>query len=196
MQFKKACEFILDKLRDELPPHLTYHSFYHTLDVCGAAKRIGRLENITKAEMKLLLTAACYHDCGYLATTNGHEEVSCAVAEQSLPGFGYNSKEIAEICVMIRATRIPQSPQTHLAQILADADLDYLGREDFFSISGQLYLELAALGMITDKEEWNSSQIKFFENHRYFTATAINLRQASKEKNLQRIKAALKKDIE
>ncbi|HMI02066.1 MAG TPA: HD domain-containing protein [Pedobacter sp.] len=196
MQFKEACEFILDKLRDELPSHLTYHSIYHTLDVCGAAKRIGRLENITATEMKLLLTAACYHDCGYLTTTTGHEEQSCNFAEEFLPGFGYSNDAIAEICVMIRATRIPQAPQTPLAQILADADLDYLGREDFFTISEQLFLEFIALGLITGKEEWNRVQIKFFENHRYFTATAINLRQVYKEKNLQQIKAAIKKDIE
>jgi uncharacterized protein len=196
MQFKEACEFILDKLRDELPQHLTYHSIYHTLDVCGAAKRFGKLENITAAEMKLLLTAACYHDCGYLTTTTGHEEQSCNFAEEFLPGFGYSNEDIAEICGMIRATRLPQSPQTPLEQILADADLDYLGREDFFTISDQLFLEFVALGLITDKNQWNSIQINFFENHRYFTATAINLRQAHKEENLQRIKAALKKDIE
>lgn len=196
MQFEKACEFILNKLKNELPQHLTYHTVDHTLDVCRAAERIGLQENITAAQMKLLLTAAYYHDCGYLTTTAGHEEESCRVAEEFLPGFGYDSEAIAEICGMIRATRLPQSPQTLAEQILADADLDYLGRDDFFSISDQLFLEFVALGLVTDKNEWNKMQIKFFENHRYFTATAINLRQAHKEQNQQQIKAAIKKDIE
>jgi uncharacterized protein len=196
MEFKEACEFILEKLRKDLPSHLTYHSIYHTLDVCGAAKRFGKLEKITSAEMNLLLTAACYHDSGYLTATAGHEEQSCNFAEKFLPGFGYSTGEIAVICGMIRATRLPQSPQTPLEQILADADLDYLGRDDFFTISEQLFLEFVALGLITDKNHWNNIQINFFENHRYFTATAINLRQAHKEQNLQQIKAVIKKDIE
>ena len=33
------------------------------------------------------------------------------------------------------ATKIPQTPLTKLEEIICDADLDYLGREDFFEIS-------------------------------------------------------------
>ena len=90
---------------------------------------------------------------------------------------------------MIRATRIPQSPKTQSEQILADADLNYLGRDDFFAISHKLYLELLHLGIVSDETEWDTIQIGFIESHRYFTKTAINLREDKKQSNLEKIKA-------
>jgi uncharacterized protein len=89
---------------------------------------------------------------------------------------------------MIMATRLPQSPKSHLEQILADADLDDLGRDDFFAIGDKLFLENSFFGIITDMDEWNRKQVDFMEGHQYFTKSAINLRQAKKDANLERIK--------
>ncbi|MDA0973125.1 MAG: hypothetical protein O2867_05255 [Bacteroidetes bacterium] len=40
------------------------------------------------------------------------------------------------------ATKVPQEPKDHLARILCDADLDYLGGDDYDEIAGGLYQEL------------------------------------------------------
>ena len=92
---------------------------------------------------------------------------------------------------MIRATRIPQSPKTHLERILADADLDYLGRDDFFEVGDRLFTELHLLGKIASKAEWDKLQLEFMQDHSYFTKTAINLRQDKKAANIAQIRISL-----
>jgi predicted metal-dependent HD superfamily phosphohydrolase len=191
MQFEKAGLFIMDKMRRELPVQMVYHDINHTIDVCKAAERIGREEKLTEPELDLLLTAAHYHDCGYINGVKDHEEASCYMAKQYLPGFGYSPGDIEVICGMIRATQIPQSPQNILERILADADLDYLGRDDFFKIGNQLYSELAAMGILKTADEWNRLQESFLESHHYFTHTAIQSRQSKKQQNLLAVKAKL-----
>lgn len=190
MQFEQAGNYIMDKLREELPAHLVYHSIGHVADVYQAAAKLAKLENLSKQETQLLLTAAQYHDAGFMVKTAGHEEESCRIAQQVLPDFAYTPEEIEQICGLIKATQLPQSPRNHLEEILADADLDYLGRDDYFTISQKLYDELASTGNIGNNEDWKEAQINFIENHRYFTSSAINLRQAGKEENLRKIKAS------
>ena len=191
MQFKTAGDFIKNKLRKELSANYIYHNIDHTNDVCQAAESIGKQEGIGANDMKLLLTAAAYHDSGFLKFNNGHEEESCRIAAEALPLFGYTEHDINLICSMIRATRVPQSPKTLLERILVDADLDYLGRDDFFEVGHRLYNELKLTGTIHDKAAWNRLQLDFITNHNYFTETAINLRQAKKQANIAQIRIQL-----
>lgn len=193
MQFERAKDFILNKLSKELSSHLSYHSIEHVKDVYSAADKIGRLENISEYDLRLLLTAACYHDSGYLLKTKGHEEASCGIAIEELPRYNYTKSEISQICGMIMATRLPQTPKNHLEKIIADADLDYLGRDDFFDLSKKLFKELEFLGTVKKEDEWNEMQVRFLEEHHYFTTTAIDLRNAKKNEHLEKIKEKLKK---
>jgi uncharacterized protein len=192
MQLDDAGNYIIDKLNNELPAHLNYHNASHTLDVYEAVKRLALAEGIAGDELTMLLTAAYYHDSGFLVKAKGHEEESCGIVRVTLPCYGYNPDEIDIICGMIMATRLPQSPKNHLEELLADADLDYLGRDDFSFIANQLFLENSYFGTAGDIDEWNRKQVSFMEKHQYFTKTANNLRQAKKDANLGRIKAQVK----
>ena len=192
MQFKKAGQFIMNKLSKELPNHLSYHSVDHISDVYHAAKELGKQENLSSYETKLVLTAAWYHDAGFLKGADDHEEESCRIAKETLPHYGYDTEEIDRICGMIMATKIPQSPKNHLEEVLADADLDYLGRDDFFTIGNKLFTELSVFGFLNTEEEWNNLQVRFLEDHHYFTKTALTLRQAKKKQHLEQVKAKLK----
>ena len=88
------------------------------------------------------------------------------------------------------ATRIPQSPHTRLEQILCDADLDYLGRDDYDSISNKLFLELNEHGNMSEKD-WLKLQINFLEQHHYFTVSAQKMRKEKKEQKLSMLKEKL-----
>lgn len=190
-QFQQVSKFIFGKLEKELPDYLSYHNRDHTVDVLQAAEDIANSEGIMENDKRLLLTAALFHDSGFLRGRDEHEMESCAIAKSILPGYNYQQEEIEIICGMIRATKIPQSPQNHLEEILCDADLDYLGRDDFFVLSNKLFAELTAEGIIADNNEWNREQADFMENHRYYTATSIKLRQAKKEQYIKLIKSKL-----
>ncbi len=182
----------MNKLRKELPGNLTYHSADHIDDVYEAAERLGKQEQLTAYEIKLVLTAARYHDSGFIKGVKNHEEESCNIAKKSLPDFGYSAEEIERICGIIMATKIPQDPKNHLEEVLADADLDYLGRDDFFTTGNKLFTEFIVSGFLNTEEEWNNLQVRFLESHHYFTKTAIQSRQAKKQQHLAEVKAKLK----
>lgn len=182
--FEKTKEFILKKLNSELSEHLKYHNVDHILDVYHTAVQYAKSEGIKEEDTMLLKTAALFHDAGFIVQSEGHEKISCDIAAQYLPGFGYSKKQIDKIKGMIMATKIPQSPNNHLEQILADADLDYLGRDDFEKISERLFQELD----IKNRNDWNKIQISFFGNHSYFTDTAKKSRDVKKQENLEKIK--------
>ena len=192
MQFKEVKDFIINKLQAGLPQKLTYHNVGHVLDVYQAAELIGSREGISENDMKLLLTAALFHDSGFLNSPTSHEEESCGIANQYLPGYGYQPAEIAVIKGIIMATKIPQLPKTHLEEIICDADLDYLGRDDFFPISDSLYLELRSAGIVNNENDWNKIQVSFFNSHHYFTKTSVTLRQQKKDEHLEQIKLKIK----
>lgn len=191
MHYEAVEAFMVQKLQDELPGHLSYHSVNHVKDVLGTAIAIAHQENIGEEDTTLIKTAAIFHDSGFLFGAKDHEEKSCEIARQHLPAYGYSPVQIEKICGMIMATKIPQTPHNRLEEILADADLDYLGRKDFFTISNWLFEELAMFGIVNNEDDWNRLQIKFFETHHYFTPTAIATREKEKEAHLKIIKSKL-----
>lgn len=190
MQFKEASTFIMKKLRKGLPEYLSYHSIAHIKDVYQAADMLADAEGIKGEDKKLLLIAALFHDSGFLVQQKDHERISCEIAAEFLPNYGFSDEQIKKISGMIMATKIPQTPHNLLEQIICDADLDYLGRDDFFKIGDTLYAELNVYSFM-DEDKWNRLQIDFMEKHHYFTATAQKLRKEKKEQNLQLVRSKL-----
>jgi len=188
--FQRARQYALERLERELAPILTYHSLAHTRDeVVPAAERLAAMERIAGQPLLLLRTAALFHDIGFVDRRNGHEAASARIAEEVLPEFGYPPAQIQAIRGMILATEIGHAPVTHLEQILADADLDILGREEYARRSQDLRDELAALGHSYSDLDWYEGQRLLLETHQYFTASARALRDAGKQRNLERVRA-------
>lgn len=179
-------DHVMNGLLPRLSKDLTYHSIHHTRDVVDQALRIAELQGIgDESELFLLKTAALYHDTGFLNTYRGHEEESCKLAENDLPAFGLTDLQIERIKGMIRATRLPQDPQNIMEEIICDADLDYLGRPDFFTIAQKLYLEMKAKGKVNTEKEWDQIQVGFLKSHKYFTSSSQQDREPLKSKHLQ-----------
>ncbi|GAB3710889.1 hypothetical protein GCM10027592_47980 [Spirosoma flavus] len=190
MQTHLACQYILNELAAHLPARLTYHAVQHTHDVVQQADRIAHAEGIIDDELLALLrTAACYHDAGFLHVYADHEAESCRIAAQHLPLFGYSAGQIALVCQLIRATRLPQKPATLLEAVLCDADLDYLGRDDYWPISQLLFSEWLAFGFLPKPDQWLSIQRSFLTSHRYFTTTNQQLRETGKQQTLAALEA-------
>ncbi len=193
METKLAIEDILGKLNNGLKSHITYHSFEHTLDVIKQVKRIAKSEGIIdKHKLDILLTAAAFHDCGFLHVYFNHEEEGCKIAANILPKYNYKLKDIAAINKLIMATKVPQKPRGIMQKIICDADLDYLGRNDFFEIGATLYEEFKEMKIVKDFNAWNELQLKFIGNHKYFTVTNQKLRENKKQINLNKIRKVTK----
>ena len=171
-----------------MDPNLSYHSLDHTIDVFEAAHRIAKSERRTDEEIELIKTAALMHDTGFLVQYFKNEPEACRLSAEWLPRFGYSQEQIAQICRMIMATCIPQTPEGHLAQIICDADLDYLGRKDFYTIGQRLYQEFLLHGVVDGEENWNRLQVSFLQGHDYFTSTSVSTRNAIKMRHLEELK--------
>lgn len=189
MQLEQATEFITELLQNRLSDLMYYHDYHHTNNVLNAATELAAEENVVdEHELLLLKTAALFHDAGYLYTNENHEEESCRIVREHLPDFGYSVNDIEMICGLIMKTKMPQSPETLLEKILCDADLDYLGSDDF-EINGQkLFKEWTAMGKLSNKEEWDKAQIKFLESHSYWTKSAGEKRDQKKLEHLRKLK--------
>lgn len=180
-------QFILEMLTRDLAPDLYYHSIDHTMDVYNTSKFFAEKESISPSDTKLLLIAALYHDSGYLHQREDHETISCNIVRATLPGFDYTQSDIDTICGIIMATKLPQEPHNLLEQIICDADLDYLGRDDFFEIGNSLYRELKSAKLISNETDWDILQVDFLQKHHYFTATAQSLRGGKKQMHLNQL---------
>jgi uncharacterized membrane-anchored protein YitT (DUF2179 family)/predicted metal-dependent HD superfamily phosphohydrolase len=177
----------MEKLENDLPSYVRYHNAQHTKDVMTAAEYLGTKEGIGEEDMMLLRTAALFHDTGFLQQMIGHEEISCEMARKHLPHFGYTPEQVDRICKIIIATQLPQSPTDKLGEILCDADLSYLGEDDYIRQSQKLFHELRHHNIINTQEEWVVRQIEFLGQHRYFTQTARNEHDAAKQKVIRKI---------
>lgn len=193
MDSSAAKQFILAELHAGLPAMRTYHCFEHTLDVTAAAVRIGRDEGVQGEDLQLLETAALFHDSGYMVLPANHEEGSCRLAAEHLPCFGYTEVQVARIRDMIMGTMVPQQAGDRLSEILCDADLDYLGRDDFFIIGDRLFQELRYEGKMNTRPEWNRLQATFLAGHTYYTRTSNLLREARKQEHLAQVRRWLAK---
>ncbi|MBD0331076.1 MAG: YitT family protein [Chitinophagaceae bacterium] len=189
MQFEKAYSFIIQKLEQELPKHLTYHNVKHTKEVVQMVQQLAKAEKVPQHDLQTLQTAALFHDTGFTKTYEDHEEASCEIAKELLPQFNYTTNEIEQICELIRATKLSYVPGNHLEKILRDADLAYLGTDEYFAVGERLFLEFKEVGIVKSWEEWPRLQINFLEGHQYHTAAARRRFTEKKSQNLLVVKS-------
>ncbi len=188
IEFENIKTKVIRLLENKLPKDLFYHNVSHTLRVIEHAIIIANYEKVTNHQLLLIKLAALFHDTGFTKTYVNHEEESCKIAELELQHYNFSTIDMAAIKGMIMATKLPQSPQTKLEMILADADLEYLGTDLFLEIGNRLYEELKTKNNTLSINEWNTLQIKFLTNHSYFTSYCKQFRDPLKTKNLQELK--------
>jgi len=188
MDHKGAINHILNRLEKELPEFLLYHGHHHTLDVMEATERIARHEGVNEDDLSVLLVAAAFHDSGFIFGHEEHEKTGCGIAKEILPDYGFSKDTIELICKMIMATKVPQTPTGTLSDILCDADLDYLGRDDFGPVASSLFSELRNLELVTDEKVWNRIQLGFLSDHFYHTTYGKTYRQPKKEEHINEIR--------
>ena len=189
MQLEKLQKFIFEKLHNKLPHTLYYHSEHHTREVTKYALELGQAENLSAKELLLLQTAAVLHDTGFLIGAADHEHESCKIAREYLPQFEYTDDEINEVCKIIMATRLPQTPLDKLSQVLCDADLYYLGTNNYKLYSERLFREMKYHSPHLTNERWQQIQVDFLEKHEYFTDAAKAKLNTLKRVNFKRVKS-------
>lgn len=191
--YPEVCHKIMDDLSEKLPGYLTYHCLDHIIDVANVCDHYIEHYMVTDSVAKLIRIAAVGHDYGYIYCSKDHEERSILELRPMLTD--YSEREIAVINGMIRATKVPQQPKNIYEEIMADSDLDYLGRTDYPELSHGLYKELTHFGVISTDSQWLEIQIKFLENHKFHTDWAKKNRTDGKQQVLQGLKKLAKESL-
>jgi class 3 adenylate cyclase/predicted metal-dependent HD superfamily phosphohydrolase/ActR/RegA family two-component response regulator len=192
IDFNHMRKNILNILKASLPDEVAYHDLSHTLNVEKAVARYAKLEGLTEDEMIIIQTAALYHDAGFILTNKDNEEFAANLASIHLPKFGYKEAHIEEIISIIHSTHHNKPKKTLLQKIMCDADHDYFGRADYYSVANRLRTEMANYGTEMSDKEWLEYQLKYLEGkHRFFTETAKNIRLHGKVLRIQELKNEL-----
>lgn len=191
--FTRIYKEVMSNLENNLPSWLHYHTPAHTRYVLEKAMFLAEQEGVTGRELFLIKVAALYHDLGFVKDRKNHERTGCEIAAKELREYGLMPEEISKICGMIMATKIPQNPKTTSEKILADADLEYLGTEQFTEISETLYQELLHTRPHLSRDQWNEIQVQFLSNHSYHTIYCQEHCEAKKAEHLARLQEKLAK---
>lgn len=181
---KKIEKEVLAYLDENLSADLYYHNVAHTKYVYSKAGHIGTKEGVSKKNIYLLQVAALFHDIGFVHSREEHEQQSCLMATKWLKKYGFSREQIALIKGMIRATKLPQNPKTHLEEIIADADLCYLGTTHFPTGGHALYKELKVEDKKLTLKKWNKIQKAFLSEHHFHTKFCQRYYEFRKQKNL------------
>ena len=185
-------DYINDLLRNELPQGIKYHNADHTLHpikgVVAVANRIAVEEGVSENDRELLLTAAYFHDTGFIREYEKNESIAARMAGRILKLIGYKPNEIKKIQRLILSTDMDIKPETHLEKILCDADFDNLGRKDFMQLDSKLREGRRARGVdVEDDEKWYKGTLKIIENHQYYTKFQKKLRNEEKQRNIIKV---------
>lgn len=187
---------VLEILNSKLSKNLYYHGAHHSLNALSVCERYLRYEKIQGHMAKLLRIGVLLHDIGFTVSYENHEFESVKIAVKLMTKHGFSKKDIQIVKNLILATKIPQNPKTKLEQIICDVDLDYLGGNNYISISNQLFKELKIYSNPEILKDWNKNQLHFLQMHKYHTNFAKRFRKPRKEKIIKDIELLIKEGEE
>ncbi len=180
--------YITNFITEQVHKDFAYHNIQHTLDVVAAVKELGGAFNLHSKEQELLILAAWFHDSGYDKGPKGHEERSAQYAKAFLEKHNFEESDIKIIQNCIMATKMPQSPNSQLEQILCDADMSHLGKKIYWERCGRIRQEFTLTQNKTMSEpEWIDFELGFIKNQEYHTQKAKDFFETRKQKHIRQL---------
>jgi len=169
---------------------LLYHNLEHTQMVVANAEQIARHYQLAGKDFFIVMTAAWFHDSGYLTGDPAdHEQRSADIAARFLNDIAVEEDTIQAVRQCILATRMPQSPASRLEKIVCDADLFHFGTADFWERNNLMRNETESrTGKKIGKNQWRKGTIRFLEAHQFQTDYCRNILQHKKQQNLRELK--------
>jgi HD superfamily phosphodiesterase len=191
---EKAGTYVKELLQQGLTTDHRYHDLPHTLSVREASMEIGRRYQLSPPELEILELAALFHDTGFTRQYESHEDFSKEIAGEFLGKEGLESGKIEAVKELIDATRLGVEPDTLLQKIIKDADFNTLSG-DYRAKSKALRheWEVFCQSRMTDAE-WLENNIRFWEEHRFFTGEGLAMFGEQKRKTLKKLKKEREKN--
>ncbi|WP_223827826.1 Pycsar system effector family protein [Hymenobacter armeniacus] len=191
---KDAQAYVTDLFAQELQAKLTYHSLRHTEAVVKECRVLAPAAGLSPEDTEALLLAAWFHDTGYLDVYEGHEFRSMERAGAWLAEHGVPAERVQLVKDLIKVTHRDYAPETELQQLLVDADMSNLARDDFRSSAELLRTEWElVLGQTYTNPEWAELQLNFMLSHKYHSDAGKERYKKAFKDNLDEQRDALKK---
>lgn len=161
-----------------------YHQYNHALEVMERAMYLWEKEWLNEEELEMLGLAWLFHDTGFVIQYEDNEEIGAKIARNFLKSMLYPEEKIKIIEKIILATKPDSKPHNIYEEVIKDADLDNLWREDFFQKWDKLKLELESIKNIKILDpDWQHGSIAFLKSHKFYTRTQNKERWEKKELN-------------
>lgn len=193
---ERAADYVRAYMQEHQNLNLFFHKLTHTENVVTATTQIVRHYELNDKDSFVCITAAWFHDIGYLKDLQNHEQTSAEMAEEFLNNSGVDGDTIHAIKECILATKVPQTPDNLLEEIVCDADLYNLGTDDFPKWNKLMRKEIEAIHHIhVNKNEWRNSTIHLLESHHYHTDYCKELLNKKKKQNLEKLKKKAEEQI-
>lgn len=166
-----------------------YHSYEHAIDVMERAMYLAKKEWLSKEDQEMLWLAWLFHDTWFIIQYEDNESIWAKIAQNYLRSVMYSENRIHKIEEIIMATSPEyKDPKNIYEEIIKDADLDNLWRDDFVEKWNDLKKELELIKKIKIKDpDWEHASATLLKEHRYFTKSQRAEREAIKQKNLEKI---------
>jgi predicted metal-dependent HD superfamily phosphohydrolase len=190
---KKVAEHCEALMARELDPDIyQYHNISHVKGMKEIASVLADDYNLNEEDKANLVIACWFHDVGYGAGAQGHEERGAEEMKIFLSDLGLNSDRIDRIEKYILATKMDSVPNDMPSKIIKDADCYHVGTKEFFAKTGLLRTELETLnnGKLVEKE-WLSQNLKFLHDHKFYTPIAEAKFNERKRKNILKVQKQL-----
>ena len=183
---QEAQALVSDMLRNKLSKNIKFHTLQHTQEVVAACQLLADFLHIENNDRFALLLAAWFHDTGYTSGNGtGHEAVSIRMADEFMSSRSISEEIKNKVKGCIEATKMPQTPDGILQQIICDADLFHLGTDAFDEKNRLLRKELNEFGdNDVSKKDWKKINIRFLGRHEYFTEYGRQKLQPVKDRHL------------
>ena len=187
----KLCERAkkyVNKLLVPLETHY-YHSYNHAIEVMERARYLWEKEWLNEDELEILGLAWLFHDTGFVIQYDKNEPIWAKIAQNYLKSILYPRDKIEIIERLILATD-PDYKKTKdiYEKIIKDADMDNLGRKDFFEKAHSLKKEIEIIKNIKIKDpDWNHWSVDLLKEHQFETITQKMERDNIKGENLKQM---------
>ena len=170
-----------------------YHQYEHALDVMGRAMYLWEKEWLEKDEIEMLWLAWLFHDSWFVIQYDDNEMIWAKIAKNYLRSVLYPKDKIEIIEEIILATDPAyKTTKNILEEIIKDADLDNLWREDFFEKANNLKKEIEIIKNIKIKDsKWRHWLVDVLYENQIYTNTQKEERFEKKEENKKVAKDAI-----
>lgn len=170
-----------------------YHSFDHALEVMNRAMYLAKKEGLSEADIEMLGLAGLFHDTGFVIQYDKNEPFGAKIASNYLKTILYSSDRISKISDIILATDPDYKNAKNIyEEIIKDADMDNLGRDDFSDRTNDLKKEIDIIKHIKwNNASWSHGVLQILKDYRFDTLTQKKERNPKKNENLKKMIADL-----